>query len=369
MREAKAQKETRLVLNQRENMILAIAAPDQMAVIERAIKEIDVPRDGATGLLQNINRMKIYRLESVDPQTLVDLLQQLGDLDPGTVLKVDKSKKSIMAWATLADHLTITTLVEKMDQSSRQFEVITLKRLDAEYVAGTIRMLMDAEPKEEDQNSNRRFYGFIDFNQNQQETKKERSFRIEADIENNRLLVNANAIEMDEIRTLLIKLGELPDPDAADDGIRVFEINPDEDLHELQQRLQQYWRRGNPLEFDLPKESPKPENESDAPEKNSTTKKPVSPEDVTGNPTESSRISIWKDGRRQPVDAAHAEVPMTPGAAFDRFLDKAEDQSSPADSPLSVSAEPILTKHEADEIAGDSGGSASKLQDDSADAG
>ena len=149
---AKAPKETRLVLNQRENMILAQAAPDQMAVIERAIKEIDVPRGGESGLLQNINRMKIYRLESVDPQTLVDLLQQLGDLDPGTVLKVDKEKKSIMAWATLADHLTITTLVDKLDQSSRQFEVITLKRLDAEYVAGTIRMLLDAELKEEDTN-------------------------------------------------------------------------------------------------------------------------------------------------------------------------------------------------------------------------
>jgi len=214
---AKARKETRLVLNQRENMILAQAAPDQMAVIELAIKEIDVPRNGETGLLQNINRMKIYRLESIDPQTLVDLLQQLGDLDPGTVLKVDKSKKSIIAWATLADHLTITTLVDKMDQSSRQFEVITLKRLDAEYVAGTIRMLMDAEPKEEDQSSNRRFYGFYDFNQNQKEESKKRSFRIEADIENNRLLVNANILEMDEIRTLLIKLGELPDPNAADD--------------------------------------------------------------------------------------------------------------------------------------------------------
>lgn len=65
-----------------------------------------------------------------------------------------------MAWATLADHLTITTLVDKLDQSSRQFEVITLKRLDAEYVAGTIRMLLDAEVKEEDTNTRPRYFGF-----------------------------------------------------------------------------------------------------------------------------------------------------------------------------------------------------------------
>lgn len=89
--------ETRLVLNQKENMILAQAAPDQMAVIRKAIEQIDVEAEAGSTLLQNINRMKVYRLESIDPQTLADLLQQLGDLDPGTVLKVDKKKRSIIA--------------------------------------------------------------------------------------------------------------------------------------------------------------------------------------------------------------------------------------------------------------------------------
>jgi type II secretory pathway component GspD/PulD (secretin) len=307
---APAPKETRLVLNQRENMILAQAAPDQMAIIERAIKEVDVPRGGDTGLLQNINRMKIYRLESVDPQTLVDLLQQLGDLDPGTTLRVDKDKKSIMAWATLADHLTITTLVDKLDQSSRKFEVITLKRLDAEYVAGTIRMLLDAEIKEEDTNTRPRFFGYYDPNQGQQKPK-ERSFRIEADIENNRLLVNANSLEMDEIRQLLIKLGELPDPNAADDGIRVFEINSDENLHELQRRLEHYWRRGNRLEFDLPEEVPELDEKTDASTDTSATRKP--------------------------------------GSAFDELLSEADEESQNADSPVAGSATAILTRRDLDE--------------------
>ena len=369
---AKAPKETRLVLNQRENMILAQAAPDQMAVIERAIKEIDVPRDGENGLLQNISRMKIYRLESVDPQTLVDLLQQLGDLDPGTVLKVDKSKKSIMAWATLADHLTITTLVEKLDQSSRQFEVITLKRLDAEYVAGTIRMLLDAEPKEEENNMRPRYFGFFDPNQGQ-EKQKERSFRIEADIENNRLLVNANTLEMDEIRQLLIKLGELPDPNAADDGIRVFEINADENLHELQQRLEQYWRRGNRLEFNLPKELPIQDDETDSPANDPATEKPASPDDskqkklspdsVTKNEADSSRISIWKDGHRQSAKVTRAAASSAPGAAFDELLGGTDRRSTLVDSQISGSTRfgstvAVLTKSIVDEAATDSNSSA-----------
>jgi len=348
---AKAPKETRLVLNQRENTILAIAAPDQMAVIERAVKEIDVPRGGESSLLQNINRMKIYRLESVDPQTLVDLLQQLGDLDPGTVLKVDKSKQAIMAWATLSDHLTITTLVEKMDQSSRQFEVITLKRLDAEYVAGTIRMLFDAEPKEESANNNRRFYGYFDFNQ-QQEEKKEKVFRIEADTENNRLLVNANAIEMEEIRTLLIKLGELPDPNSTDDGVRVFEINSDEDLKDLQQRLQRYWQRGNPLEFDLPKEIPKQDDESDSPLED--VRKPVSQDGVTSTDAEPPRVFVWKNGRRQPAKAASSKLVNTATREFDALLQNAGHAESSAKSPAHLSGMALLTKRAIDETVSDS---------------
>jgi DNA polymerase III psi subunit len=255
--------ETRLVLNQKENMILAQAAPDQMAIIEKAIEQIDVVSGREGSLLDNINRMKIYRLESIDPQTLADLLQQLGDLDPATVLKVDKQKRSIIAWATLADHLTITSLVEKLDQSSRKIEVIPLRRLDAEYVAGTIRLLMGKEEEKEENPMSRR-YGFFDFGMmNNQESVKEPSFKVEADTENNRLLVNANAIEMDEIQDLLIKLGELPDPNAANDGVRVFDLNPDEDLNEFRERLQRYWRRGNNLEFDLPPQEPKDETPSE----------------------------------------------------------------------------------------------------------
>ncbi|MCP4783162.1 MAG: hypothetical protein GY878_06390 [Fuerstiella sp.] len=212
---------TRLVLNQRENMILVQAAPDQMAIIDKAIEQIDVPIETGNSLLQNVNRMKIYRLETVDPQTLVDLLQELGDMEPGTVLKVDDNKKSILAWASLADHLTITTLVERLDQSGRTFEVIPLRRLDAEYVTGTIRALMSPPPKE-DNNSRSSYYNRYSYSQPEKK-EDDRDFKVEADLENNRLLVYANKMEMDEIKGLLQKLGEIPDPAALDNGIRVFE--------------------------------------------------------------------------------------------------------------------------------------------------
>lgn len=344
---ARPKVETRLVLNQKENMILAQAAPDQMAIIEKAIEQIDVVSGREGSLLDNINRMKIYRLESIDPQTLADLLQQLGDLDPATVLKVDKQKRSIIAWATLADHLTITSLVEKLDQSSRKIEVIPLRRLDAEYVAGTIRLLMGKEEEKEENPMSRR-YGFFDFGGiNNQESVKEPSFKVEADTENNRLLVNANNIEMDEIQDLLIKLGELPDPNAADDEVRVFHLNPDEDLNDFRERLQRYWRRGNAIEFDLPPQEPKEETQSDeSSEKSGSGKRMLKDGDAekaepqrTGKDKrqintsttaidsqrrpDSSRVRVWHRGTTTLAseESQKSKKDIHPGADFDLLLE------------------------------------------------
>jgi len=247
----KKEQETRLVLNARENMILVQAAPDQMAIIEKAVAEIDVPGDAKASMLQNMNRMKVYRLETIDPQILADLLQELGDLDPGTTLKVDKKKKSIVAWADIADQLTISTLVERLDSTGREFDVIRLRLLDAEYVAGTIMTLMGPKEKEDNSRSRYRYYGFYGSN-DEDEDEDDRSFRVDADLQDNRLLVYANPVEMKEIRRLLQKLGELPDPDGDPDGIRVFELSPDDDPEALKRQLQQLWQRGNKLEFSLP---------------------------------------------------------------------------------------------------------------------
>lgn len=238
---------TRLVLNQRENMILVQAMPDQMAIVEKAVQQIDVPIEPSNSLLQNINRMRVYRLETVDPQTLVDLLQELGDMSPGTVLKADSNEQAIIAFASLADHLTISSLVERMDQSGRQVEVIPLRRLDAEYVAGTIQALMAPE-KEESSNMS----GFYRWSPPPTPKKEDRRFKVEPDIENNRLLVFANKVEMKEITLLLRKLGEIPDPSAIDRGMRIFELDASEDRDLLMRRVKELWPRKNRIEYTNP---------------------------------------------------------------------------------------------------------------------
>ena len=293
---------TRLVLNPRENMILAQAMPDQMAIIEKAIAQIDVPVKQTNSLLNNINRVKVYRLETFDPQTLVDMLTELGDLGPGTVLKVDDDKKSIVAFATLADHLTITTLVEKLDQSARSVEVIPLRRLEADYVAGTIRALM--APPEKQQNNSRYSY-YSRYSSSSQENKEDdKKFKVEADIENNRLLVYANKVEMEEIHTLLQKLGEIPDPNARDRGLRVFELSPGENPQDVIDRLRGLWNRENKIEFQAP---PQPEKDE--------SKAEDLPDTTTESPKRKSapRVSVWppkQPTRTEETRNAHRSGPV-----------------------------------------------------------
>ena len=275
---------TRLVLNPRENMILVQAMPDQMALIDKAIQQIDVPIDESGSLLQNMNRMQVYRLETVNPQTLVDLLQELGDMAPGTVLKVDSDKKAIMAYASLADHLTIRTLVERLDQSGRSVQVVTLRRLEADYVAGTIRALM-LPPKKEQSNSRYSFFSRYSSNQSNQDESDQ--FKVEADIENNRLLIYANKVEMDEIYVLLQKLGEIPNPDAADSGIRVFELSPGEDAHDVIERIRMLWHRKNEIRNNLPPKQKEDAGEDD-PEGEAADPK-AKPQKVSDNVTSRSK--------------------------------------------------------------------------------
>ncbi|HUQ68217.1 MAG TPA: secretin N-terminal domain-containing protein, partial [Planctomycetaceae bacterium] len=261
---AKKAQEIHLVVNRKENSVLASGPPDQIALCEQAVKTLDVPQEQGSSLLANAQRMQIYRLMSVDPEPLVETLKEIGNLDPETQLRVDKKGKSIIAYAPLADHITIRAVVDKLDGTDRRFEVVKLRRLEADYVAGTIQFMMgEAEQKTPQRSSyyyNPFDYGGGGSSATDAETRK---FRIEADVEHNRLLIWANDIEFGEIEKLLVKLGELPPAGARGSTFRTVDSIPLEDAPEVLERLRQTWPGlgGNPLQLNI-----KPKAEERRPE-------------------------------------------------------------------------------------------------------
>ncbi|HTI51123.1 MAG TPA: secretin N-terminal domain-containing protein, partial [Planctomycetaceae bacterium] len=249
----KPKPEVHLVVNQRENSIIANAAADHMAVITAAVKVLDVPVDRSRSLLKNSNRVGVYRMAAIDPDALVKMLRDMGELDPTTRLEVDKKNRSIIVNGSLADHMMIRTLVTRLDGTDRKFEVIKLRRLAADYVAGTVEFMMGGGDKNKQQNNRYSPY-FFDYGfggrRNEQEDES-RKFRVDADVENNRLLLWANEIELTEIQHLLVKLGEVTGPGGNPATLRVLDTIDPEEADELLRRLQKTWPgiAPNPLEI------------------------------------------------------------------------------------------------------------------------
>jgi type II secretory pathway component GspD/PulD (secretin) len=245
-----------LAINSRENTILANAPPDKMAIVEQAVAVIDVPVDRSQSLLTNMSGLRIYRLSGVDPETIVKVLQDVGGLDPSTRLEVDEKNRAIIARAPVVDHVMIQTLVDRLDGTGRKFEVIQLRLLRAENVAGSIEMLMKGPPEN---NTQRRspFYFDYGYGRGSDSTEKTDKFQVDADIEHNRLLLRANDAELAEVRELLVKLGEIPSNGRNENRVRTLPALPEEETKALLERLKRIWPSmgGNPLEIDAPPSS------------------------------------------------------------------------------------------------------------------
>ena len=318
---AKPKQLVMLVLNQRRNSILANAPPDKMAIIAQAISAIDVPLDSNQSLLTNVSRMQVYRITGIDPEPVVKTLQEIGNLDPTTRLQIDKKNKAIVAYATLADHVTIRSVVEKLSGSERRFEVVRLRRLPADYVAGSIMFMMAGEKKEKPV---RQPYWMMDYG-NQSNADKDKSnneFRVEADVDHNRLLLWANEIELGEVENLLVKLGEIPPKGSRRDTVRVIDVRDGREGQELLEKIRRAW----------PTVAPNPLLVNPAPAEEKTPSKPLKEQLSPPEPATKSAISP----RPAPTEGWSGDGSQVRAEAAEpvKFGDSGPDKSLPGKSKL-----------------------------------
>ena len=228
-----------MAVNERNNSILVQARPDKMAVIAQVIEAVDIPVNRDDSLLVNLNRMQVYRLAGIEPEPVVKTLMEIGNLDPATRLEVDKKNSAIIAYASLADHVTIRAVVDKLTGSERKFEVIHLRRLAADYVAGTIDFMMGSGARRRNRGPAPYFNPFESSRREAAENTKE--FRVDADVEHNRLLLWANPVELAAVEALLVKLGEIPASGSGSADIRVIDGGDAKETQELIERIRRAW--------------------------------------------------------------------------------------------------------------------------------
>ena len=245
--------EVYLIANARRNSIIVNAPPDKMAIIAAFITRVDVPNPNEQYQALT-TRMKVYRLTSIDPKQFVTSLIALNVLEPTTRLEPDEKNKSMIAYASLADHLTIQETLKKLDGSARQVEVITLRRLRADEVAGTIRLLMGIDQDKKDDSSRRSMFYYDPYSQRNKDDKSKDALRVGVNANSNQLILWANEIEAEEIRKLLLKLGELPPEIRSEQPMRVIEGNRSPQMKEYLERLRKTWNQKG-IELDIPEDS------------------------------------------------------------------------------------------------------------------
>lgn len=235
-----------LAVNRQTNSILANAPPELMPTIERAVKALDVPASGAAAphdvtetAGDDTVRLEKYQLVTIDPSALQLALEEIGNLDPRTQLQVDTKSKTLFARATEADHGKITAMRDQLDGTGRQLKVIWLpRRLPADAVAGSIVNLMSGQEEEEEQ-PRRPFY-YYDFRQ-QEEKKPKKGFRVDADVENNRLLLWANDAELAQVQQFLSELTSDAPNMSGPRPVRVIAPLGDQQTKRLLEQLRTVW--------------------------------------------------------------------------------------------------------------------------------
>ena len=238
-----------LAVNRQTNSILANAPPEYMRTIERAIKALDVPATGSAAAIaaagsdtpsNDALRLEKYTLVTMDPGALQLALEEIGNLDPRTQLQIDKKSKTLFARATETDHKKIAAMRDELDGTGRQLKVIWLpRRLPADAVAGSIFSLMAGQEEEEEEE--RRPFFFYDFRDRDEEDKPKKGFRVDADIENNRLLLWANDAELEQVKKFLAELTADAPSVGGPRPVRVLDPLGDEQTKRLLEALRQSW--------------------------------------------------------------------------------------------------------------------------------
>ncbi|MEM8733239.1 MAG: secretin N-terminal domain-containing protein, partial [Planctomycetota bacterium] len=305
-----------LVANERSNSIIVHAPPNKMAIIASFIARVDVKNENAADYERLKTRMKVFRLASLSPTELVASLTAMDVLEPATRLQVDDDNNAIIAYGSVADQFMIQQVIDRLDGSERNFEVIQLRRLKAEEVAGSIKLLMGTEEEDDSNSRNRFYYDPWSYRSSSNKKKSNDKMRIGANVQDNQLLLWVNEIELEEINKLLEKLGEIPAKGDRRRTTRVIDASRQPETYEYLLRLKEQWDRVSPNALLIPDEiefqPPEEESDKPEPEKESEEAAESQPAEDPSEVNNSSTDNITGARHSKATQAAFARLTSTP---------------------------------------------------------
>ncbi|HCD02217.1 MAG TPA: hypothetical protein DER64_17015, partial [Planctomycetaceae bacterium] len=133
-----------ITVDERTNMLLAMAAPEQLVVIRKAIETIDVPTGDqpnrfASEQQDNEPYLEVYRVTSSDT---MEVTKTLNVLFPGTVVNEDGRSRRIHVMASKSEHEEVSRMIRKLDgQGGAQKTAIIPIRQDPTTLTTTLQGL------------------------------------------------------------------------------------------------------------------------------------------------------------------------------------------------------------------------------------
>ncbi len=319
-----------LAVDRRLNTISANAPPKEMEIIKRVVKQFDVPSN-IGGLAESGElTTKRYQTATVSADSVVTALKEIANLSPLTQLQSDSGSKTIFATATAEDHATIQGMIDRLDGSGRSIRVIWLsRRTPVDQVAGTIQALMVGE-KKDDGNSRNRYYGYYDpWSSRNNSSSAESGFRIQADIEHNRLILMATDDEYKEVTGMLTELGVITNGRGGNPNtFRVLDARSPAETAELLKRIEQAWGGRNPLNINVapPEEAPAqppaaepsatPPAAAPAPGEDTLTQRSGGPQFLLAQYSEGGAVEVETDDAAAARPEAEVEAAEAPPAAI-----------------------------------------------------
>ena len=298
----KKQTDTFIVVNEKDNSIVVNAPPDKLEMVRQTIETLDKPLPPSDSSWQTVSRVKVHPVNGFDPQAITELLlslQERGNLAKDARIQHEAAYNRIIAFASPEDQLTIAQLIESYRAEKRSASVIPLSTVKPQYAVKAVQLILK-NPERPSETPG---------------VASDGKFQIEADPDNNRLLVWATSDELQEVREFLISLGETFEQTDSQSQMHVLNVGAS-DVGQVTERLQKIW-----------------EDVSDAPL-------------VIERKLGVSHLDPASDGVANPspigTSRAAYEEPAAVPSSSDRAADSNEHAKSPKNDQLSSDADSVL---------------------------
>ncbi len=202
--------------------LLVTGKPDMLIKVDEIIKAVDVAAPGDMEMtVQEVPQLEVYSVTTADPQSVLAVMQTLMAGQPDVRLAIDEKTGNLVALARPSQHATIKATLDQMQRDARLIEVIHLRVVDPQLAVLSINKLFGGTEEESAKNAP----------------------KVDADPTTRQLLVRGTESQIEQIRSLLNKMGETETDEMAGGGrgnVRMLPLTG-RSAHSALERMEEIW--------------------------------------------------------------------------------------------------------------------------------